>query len=63
MNYTWEKRVECRICGEKNALSSTTLCNGCWEVDTRIDYLIRTGNTKYLMDLRKKLDDELTSRQ
>lgn len=36
-----EKAVPCKICGNPTLNTGTELCNGCWEVQSRIDDYLR----------------------
>ena len=40
--------IPCRICGEQTPMLHTRLCNGCWEVDSRIEKFIANASDKYL---------------
>ena len=44
------KTIPCKICGSDNGMDGTKLCNNCWEIDSRIDALVRNKNgLRYLM--------------
>ena len=36
--------TECKICGDKDALDGTKLCNGCWEATRQMENLARRTN-------------------
>ncbi len=47
--------VACRICGDDTTFIGTKLCNGCWEVDSRIDDIIARADPVYLRELSEKI--------
>lgn len=34
--------VPCKFCGEPTGMTGPKMCNGCWEVDRRVDEFART---------------------
>lgn len=41
--------VQCKICGSDRALSGTKLCDGCWEVESRLTGFLRHPNAVKLV--------------
>jgi len=51
-----EKTVPCKICGDPTPMTATKLCNGCWEVDSRIEtFITNCQNTDWLKMLRGRI--------
>ena len=38
-----EETVPCKTCGEATPMTGTKRCNGCWEVENRLDSYLRRG--------------------
>lgn len=36
--------IPCRVCGEPTSMLGTKLCNGCWEVESRLKSFLQCVN-------------------
>ncbi len=44
-----EKTIPCKTCDESTTFLGTKLCNGCWEVETRLrSYLTNNNAIKFV---------------
>ena len=62
------KTVPCKRCGKPTSYLGTKLCNGCWEVESRLDDYLRSEKGRQyvhgkLCDLRYKvIEKEIVKR-
>jgi hypothetical protein len=44
--------VPCKTCGKPTAMTGTKLCDGCWEVESRLESYVRNGgdNAKAILE-------------
>ena len=50
-----EKTIPCKTCGDPTTFFGTKLCNGCWEVESRLrSYLNNSNAIKFV---RKALNE------
>ena len=43
--------VTCKICGEPTAYAGTELCDGCWEVEHRLEYFLKNAKARILTQI------------
>ena len=47
------EQIECKLCGKMTNMTGTKLCNGCWEVDSRLDIFFQ--NKKAVRHVLRKI--------
>ena len=52
--------IPCRLCGDPTNSLGTKLCDGCWEVDARIERMVEDcKDAAWLKDVREAINRRL----